>query len=109
MEVERIDGKAIDVGMYRHYIDPVKPFATSVRPHLHGMAVTSATLRDDSEDWTAAKTENGGGLPVARPASCILQLAVRLSQLRRKFSLSMTYAKMTWRKSRVPMPPCSKH
>lgn len=54
MEIERIDGQAIDVGMYRHYVDPMKPFAASIRPHLHGMAITSATLKDsngrDNED-----------------------------------------------------------
>jgi Rad3-related DNA helicase len=44
MEVERLNGKAVDVGLYRHWVDPMKPFAASVRPHLHGMAVTSATL-----------------------------------------------------------------
>jgi len=50
IEVERIDGKSLDVGMYRHYVDPMKPFATSIRPHLHGMAITSATLQDSSDD-----------------------------------------------------------
>lgn len=60
MEVERIEGKAIDVGLYRHWIDPMKAFASSVRPHLHGMAVTSATLRDNSEDgWKAARQRTG--------------------------------------------------
>ncbi len=53
LEVERIDGKSIDVGLYRHYVDPMKPFATSIRPHLHGMAITSATLQDSCDDKQA--------------------------------------------------------
>ncbi len=58
MEIERIDGRAIDVGLYRHHVDPMKPFAASIVPHLHGMVVTSATLRDhdDGEDsWNSAR------------------------------------------------------
>lgn len=53
LEVERVDGKSVDVGVYRHYADPMKPFAGSIRPHLHGMCVTSATLRDRSDDENA--------------------------------------------------------
>lgn len=63
MEVERIDGKSIDVGVYRHYADPMKPFATSIRPHVHGMSVTSATLQDRTDDmdenWKAARERTG--------------------------------------------------
>ena len=63
MEVERVDGQSVDVGVYRHYVDPMKPFATSIRPHLHGMAVTSATLQDHSGDeeldWQAAQERTG--------------------------------------------------
>lgn len=63
MEIERIDGRAYDVGLYRHHVDPMKPFATSVKPHLHGMAVTSATLRDKSgdedADWASARQRSG--------------------------------------------------
>lgn len=58
LEIERIDGKAIDVGYYRHHVDPMKPFATSMAPHVHGMVVTSATLRD-SEDWQNARIRSG--------------------------------------------------
>ncbi|MGB0719560.1 MAG: helicase C-terminal domain-containing protein, partial [Bdellovibrionales bacterium] len=53
LEIQRIDGKAVDIGYYRHHIDPMKPFAASIAPHLHGMAVTSATLRDSSHDENA--------------------------------------------------------
>jgi ATP-dependent DNA helicase DinG len=57
--IERMDGKAHDIGLYRHYIDPMQPFAASIKPHLHGMAVTSATLRDDGEAWSAAHMMSG--------------------------------------------------
>lgn len=63
MEIERIEGRAIDVGLYRHWVDPMVPFAASMRPHVHGMAVTSATLRDatgnEEEDWRVARDISG--------------------------------------------------
>ncbi|MCB9990933.1 MAG: ATP-dependent DNA helicase [Rhodospirillales bacterium] len=63
MEIERIEGKAIDIGMYRHYIDPMKPFAAALKPHAHGIAITSATLRDGTEDeaenWRVARERTG--------------------------------------------------
>ncbi|MCB1650676.1 MAG: ATP-dependent DNA helicase, partial [Alphaproteobacteria bacterium] len=65
MEIERVDGRAVDVGLYRHFIDPMKPFAASLQPALKGMVVTSATLRDNSaesdsaQDWESAKMRAG--------------------------------------------------
>lgn len=63
MEIERIDGQSVDVGVYRHYIDPMQPFASSVRSHLHGMAVTSATLCDrrveSNQSWDIARQRTG--------------------------------------------------
>lgn len=71
MEVERIDGKAIDIGLYRHYVDPMKPFASSIRPHVHGMAITSATLRDKTDDealnWQAAHERTGAHYLTTEP------------------------------------------
>ncbi len=71
MEIERVDGKSLDVGIYRHYIDPMKPFATSIRPHLHGMTVTSATLQDHSGDeemdWQTALERTGAHYLSAEP------------------------------------------
>jgi ATP-dependent DNA helicase DinG len=48
-EVSRQEGRMVDVGMFRHFIDPMKPFAESLRPHLHGVAMTSATLKAKSQ------------------------------------------------------------
>lgn len=44
--LERIDGRDLDLGLYRHYLDPMLPFAAAVLKPAHGVAVTSATLRD---------------------------------------------------------------
>jgi ATP-dependent DNA helicase DinG len=59
MEIEREGGKATDIGLYRHYVDPMRPFAAVIKPHVQGMAVTSATLRDESEGWKAAHIISG--------------------------------------------------
>jgi ATP-dependent DNA helicase DinG len=63
MEINRIDGRAVDVGLYRHWVDPMVPFAASMRPHAHGVAVTSATLRDGTHDpdenWKVARDLSG--------------------------------------------------
>ena len=65
MGIERIEGRAIDVGLYRHHIDPMKPFANSIRPHLHGMAITSATLRD-SDDKNETPSPSDPSCEIAR-------------------------------------------
>ena len=63
--VERIDGRDVDVGMYRHWVDPMQPFAEVIAPHAHGLVITSATLTDrsgDAEaDWQAAEHRTGAG------------------------------------------------
>ncbi len=55
-ELSRMDGRDHDVGMFRHYIDPMRPFAESMKPHAHGIAITSATLRDVSKGAQSANT-----------------------------------------------------
>lgn len=61
--VERIDGRDIDCGMHRHWIDPTRPFAKAVMEPAHGVLITSATLRDGSgdveADWQAAERRTG--------------------------------------------------
>ena len=61
--VDRIDGRDIDVGMYRHWIDPTRPFADAVAARAHGVLVTSATLTDGSgdieADWRVAEARTG--------------------------------------------------
>nr|WP_231469491.1 ATP-dependent DNA helicase [Novosphingobium sp. CECT 9465] len=56
--VERSDGREWDVGLHRHYLDPMKPFANTVLAPAHGVMMTSATLRD-GEDWDSAIVRSG--------------------------------------------------
>ncbi len=73
MEVERIDGREFDAGLFRHWVDPTIPFANVMEPVAHGMVVTSATLTDrsgDTEaDWLTAEARTGAShlpLPAIR-------------------------------------------
>lgn len=70
MGIERSDGQGSDVGLYRHWLDPMQAFAAGLRPQAHGIAVTSATLRDGSKDdddngheqWIGAMARTGATL-----------------------------------------------
>jgi ATP-dependent DNA helicase DinG len=55
--VERVQQREIDVGMYRHYLDPTEPFVNSVIRPSHGAVITSATLRDSPGVPAAANDE----------------------------------------------------
>lgn len=61
--VERVEGRDLDVGMYRHWVDPMKPFSQVIRHQTQGLAITSATLRDatgdEQADWRAAEERTG--------------------------------------------------
>ena len=61
--VERLDGRDIDIGMHRHWVDPTEPFAQIVLRPAHGVLITSATLTDGSGDveanWAAAEARTG--------------------------------------------------
>ncbi|HCP00547.1 MAG TPA: hypothetical protein DIT35_03560 [Rhodospirillaceae bacterium] len=63
IEVERVDGREIDAGLYRHWIDPTLPFARAMAPIAHGIVFTSATLTDrtatDGIDWVSANARTG--------------------------------------------------
>ncbi|WP_337995922.1 ATP-dependent DNA helicase [Oleispirillum naphthae] len=63
--IERIEGRNIDLGFYRHWIDPTIPFAQALAESAHGMVVTSATLRDAGDGpeggWAAAALAGGAG------------------------------------------------
>ena len=61
-EIVREDGRDIDVGLERHWIDPTIPLAGEVLAHAHGALITSATLRDASDgesDWESAEVRTG--------------------------------------------------
>ena len=71
LAIDRIEGNEIDVGLYRHWIDPTKPFAEYVAKPAHGVLVTSATLTDGSgdavKDWEGAEARTGA-THLPRPA-----------------------------------------
>ncbi len=64
MAIDRADGRAVDVGLHRHWLDPMEPFAEVVLKGAQGVAVTSATLTGASgeaeADWEAAERRCGG-------------------------------------------------
>jgi ATP-dependent DNA helicase DinG len=68
LAVERIDGREIDIGLHRRWLDPTRPLAETVLKPAHSLLVTSATLRG-GEDWAAAEARTGArhlAAPAAR-------------------------------------------
>jgi len=63
LEITRADGHDGDVGFYRYYVDPAKVFAEQLKQQTQGVVVTSATLRDmsdeDPQGWASALTRTG--------------------------------------------------
>ena len=61
LSVERIEGRDVDVGLHRHFIDPMASFAAHMANVAHGMLITSATLRDGDGTgaWPAAAARTG--------------------------------------------------
>ena len=61
--ISRSEGRDVDVGLHRHWVDPTVPFAAAVLVPSHGVVVTSATLTDAGEDaeggWVAAEARTG--------------------------------------------------
>ena len=61
--IPRIDGRDIDIGFYRHWVDPTIPFISTLAVPAHGMVVTSATLTDgrgeEAVDWAGAEARTG--------------------------------------------------
>jgi ATP-dependent DNA helicase DinG len=61
--IERFEGRDLDIGFRRHWIDPTVPFIAEVAARAHGLVVTSATLTDgsgeSSSDWQAAEARTG--------------------------------------------------
>ncbi|MCU0728708.1 MAG: ATP-dependent DNA helicase [Sphingopyxis sp.] len=57
LSVERIDGREVDIGIYRRWLDPTQPLADIVLAPAHGVLVTSATLA--MGDWDRAEARTG--------------------------------------------------
>ena len=64
LAVDRNDTREFDIGLHRHFLDPMKPFARVVLAPSHGVMLTSATLTDRSAegpDWPSAIDRSGAG------------------------------------------------
>ena len=61
LAVDRSDAREYDIGIHRHWLDPMQPFAATVLNGAHGVMLTSATLRDGhgEGDWEAAIARSG--------------------------------------------------
>ncbi len=77
LQLDRREGRDVDAGLHRHWLDPTIPFAQVVAAPSHGMLITSATLtdaakRDDPEGaWREAEARTGAvhlPLPAIRAA-----------------------------------------
>ncbi len=58
LAVERIEGREVDIGLRRHWLDPTRPFAATVLKPAHSVLMTSATLKG-GEGWDAAEARTG--------------------------------------------------
>ena len=73
LAIERDRGRDLDVGLYRHWLDPTVPLTGALLERAHGVLITSATLRDSgpavADDWQVAEARTGAGhliLPAKR-------------------------------------------
>ncbi len=60
--LERAGGNDRDAAYARHHLDPTLPFSLTLSGHAHGMLVTSATLRDETQSdtgWDVAEARVG--------------------------------------------------
>lgn len=58
LAVDRFEGRDMDIGMHRRWLDPMKPVANIVLKPSHGVLATSATLRSGG-DWANAEGRTG--------------------------------------------------
>ena len=63
LEIERIQGRDIDIGMKRHWLDPTIPLNDKVFSPAHGVVITSATLKENAtnseNNWVIANKRTG--------------------------------------------------
>jgi len=88
LAVDRAEAREYDVGLHRHYLDPMKPFAKVVLEPAHGVMLTSATLcpaGPEGEDWPAAIARSGAahidGQPLLAAAQSPFDYATRAEVL----------------------------
>lgn len=88
LAVDRNDAREFDVGLYRHHLDPMEPFARTVLEGAHGVMLTSATLTDrtaEGRDWAEAIARSGAShievLPKTAEADSPFDYAARAEVL----------------------------
>ncbi|CAI3935573.1 Rad3-related DNA helicase DinG (DinG) (PDB:5H8W) [Commensalibacter communis] len=64
LKIEKTGTRILDIGIFHHWLDPTLPFMKTITNYAHGMILTSATLRDDSQHdtevtWQAAEKRVG--------------------------------------------------
>jgi len=59
LSVERIEGRELDIGIQRRWLDPTRPLAKAVLEPAQGVLVTSATLRGGEDGWSVAEARTG--------------------------------------------------
>lgn len=67
LAIDRFEGREMDIGMHRRWLDPMKPVAEIVLKPSHGVLATSATLRSGG-DWQNAEARTGA-LHLDKPAT----------------------------------------
>ena len=77
MAVERADAREYDIGLYRRWLDPMRPFAATVLAPAHGVMMTSATLRD--RGTLVAEGGDGWDSAIARSGATHLDIVPRLA------------------------------
>ncbi|MGB5079020.1 MAG: ATP-dependent DNA helicase, partial [Sphingorhabdus sp.] len=58
LAIDRFEGRDVDIGMHRHWLNPMKPVAEIILKPSHGVLATSATLRSGG-DWSNAEARTG--------------------------------------------------
>ena len=82
LAVDRADAREFDIGIYRRWLDPMKPFAATVLAPAHGVMLTSATLRDRGERDRGGHSPSGGDnwdTAIARSGATHLDMLPRLA------------------------------
>jgi ATP-dependent DNA helicase DinG len=64
LRLDRREGRDVDAGLHRHWLDPTVPFVQTLARPAQGLLVTSATLRDSGDGdpeaaWAAAEARVG--------------------------------------------------
>ena len=57
--ITRANGHDHDIGLHRHWVDPMRPFADTLLSQAHGVVMTSATLTDGRAGTQTGQEDTG--------------------------------------------------